>query len=869
MLAPLLVSVVDFSRRFAKSLVVGALLLSLALGVYVARNISINTDINQLLSENLGWRKREKGLEAAFPQKVDNLVIVIDGATGDKAEAAADALANKLAAMPDKFTFVSRPDALPFFRANGLLYLSTKELGDTLDQIAQAQPMLGTVISDPSLRGLMGTLGMMMQGVQAGATNPAQIKQPLEEITAAFQAAAEGKEHPLDWQKMMPAPATSPNTSRELRKYIITKPVLDYAALQPGEAAEKIVRQTAAELGLTPANGVRFRLTGPVPLNDQEFASVAEGTGLATVLSALLVLGLLFLAMRTWRIVLPIALTLGAGLVTSTAFATFAVGSLNLISVAFAVMFIGIAVDFGIQFGVRYRDQHHLEPDHAKALRHTAAVIAAPLAMAAASTALGFLSFIPTDYRGVSELGIIAGSSMIIAFVLNITLLPALMTLTKPPAEAEGVGYAALAPLNNFLLTRRKILIPVILAVTAAGLISAMHLRFDFDPLDLKNPNAESVQTMFEAMQDPDSDAYAAQILQPSPQAAQQLADKLSQLPEVDHVMTLDSFIPEDQDKKLAMIADTAALLAPTFALPRQPAASDEDNLDALRKTAALLHQAGDKMPEALALADALDKLASEGSHAALERAQANVIAPLQAKLEEIRGVMQAKPVTLDDIPPELKRDWVAKDGKWLVEIFPKRGVNDNPRDPKMLDRFVKAVRTIAPDISGTPVSILESGRTVASAFIHAGIYGFAAIALLSLVVLRRARDVAKMMTPLLIAGILTLGTIAALNMPLNYANIIALPLLLSLGTSYAVYFVFYAKNNRRDFLQSSMSRAVLFSAATVLAAFASLCFSSHPGTRSMGELLTIALLYSLLCTFLVLPMLYGFKKKATLHEPH
>lgn len=618
-----LTSVVDFSRKFAVFLVVAAILLSVGLGVYVAKNIAINTDINQLLSENLDWRKREKALEAAFPHKVDNLVVVIDSDDGSKAESAAAALADKWAAMPETFSFVSRPDALPFFRNNGLLFISKEDLAGALDQITQAQPMLGAIVSDPSLRGFFGTIGMMMQGVQAGAVDAAQIERPLAEIAVTLRAVADGSNHSLNWRKMMPE-SNDPFAARELRKYIITKPVLNYASLQPGEAATKAVRQAATSLNLSPENGVRVRLTGSVPLNDDEFASVAEGAGFSTALCGILVFALLFLAMRTWRIVAPIGLTLIAGLIASTAFATLAVGKLNLISVAFAVMFIGIAVDFGIQFGVRYRDERSREPDHARALRKTAKIIAAPLAMAAGSTALGFLAFIPTDYRGVSELGLIAGAGMIIAFILNITLLPALMTLTRPPAEAENIGFAALAPLNAFLGKRRKAIIPFIAVLALAGLAAASQVRFDFDPLDLKNPAKESVSTMFEAMQDPDSDAYAAQILSASQQEAQSLASSLEKLPEVDHVMTLGSFVPEEQDQKLAMIADTAALLAPTFALPRRAAASDEDIIAALRKASEQLRQAGDKMPAAQNLADALDKITA--SPELLKRAQDSIV---------------------------------------------------------------------------------------------------------------------------------------------------------------------------------------------------------------------------------------------------
>ncbi|MDD4617379.1 MAG: MMPL family transporter [Alphaproteobacteria bacterium] len=862
MFARFLVSLVDFSRRFAALMAGVALALTLALGAYVVKNISINTDINQLLAENLPWRQREKALEVAFPHKIDTIVAVIDAEDPLRADNAAASLAEKLKGMPDKFTFVSRPDALPIFRTSGLLYLSTDELANALDQMTQAQPMLGAIAADPSLRGFLSTIGMMMQGVSAGAVDPAQIERPLKEIAATVRAAVDGKDRALNFRNMMPE-SNDPFASRELRKYIIAKPVLDYAALAPGEAASAAIRQGAADLGLTPENDVRVRLTGSVPLNDEEFASVAEGAGLSTSLSGILVLALLFMALRSWRIVLPIGLTLLAGLVASTAFATFAVGSLNLISVAFAVMFIGIAVDFGIQFGVRYRDEHQKEPDHAEALRNTARVIAAPLAMAAGATALGFLSFTPTDYRGVSELGLIAGAGMIIAFILNVTLLPALMTLTKPSAENERIGFTRLAPLNFRLAQNRKGLIAVIGAVAALGLAAATFVRFDFDPLNLKDPKTESVSTMFEAMQDPDSDAYAAQILAASEMEARRIAAELEKLPEVDHAMTLRSFVPEDQDEKLAMIADTEAILQPTFALSPQTSPSREENIEAARKTAELIRQASAKLPAAKDLADALDKLAA-ASPEAFERAQKNLVTPMQAKFAEIKQLLKPRPIAFADLPEELKKDWITADGRWLVEALPKRGPDKNPRDPQMLERFIHAVQKVAPDAGGTPVSIRESGRTIVSAFIHAGLYGFISIALLSAFILRKPKDIILMLTPLVLAGILTLATMALVNMPLNYANIIALPLLFSLGVSYAVYFVFFVRQSRRDFLQSSMARAVLFSAATVLVAFISLSFSSHTGTQGMGEILTISLLYLLLCTFIVLPVLYSSDKKDT-----
>ena len=851
MLTAFVAYLVDLSRRLAWMIITLTIIGTGLLGWYVATHFKINTDINQLISHDLPWKQREAEIDKAFPQKSDLLVIVIDGATADAAENGAAALADKLKALPKQFSFVERPDAIPFFRKNGLLFLSQDELQKTLGGIVEAQPFFSMLSTDPSLRGFFGTLGLMAQGVQQGAVDYSRLDQPFDKIAGTVEAAAAGQDKPLEWQSMAPDKKAG---LRELRKFILVKPVLDYTALQPGEAASTTVRKLANELQLTSDKGVTVRLTGPVALNDDEFASVANGTGFATILSGALVFILLLMAMKSLRIVLPIIATLVAGLVATTAFALAAIGSLNLISVAFAVMFIGIAVDFGIQFGIRYRDQHYHDPDHAKAMQGTAHVIAIPLSMAAGSTALGFMAFIPTAYRGVSELGLIAGAGMLIAFFLNITLLPALMTLTRPKAERELVGYTCAAPIDAFLVNHRKKILVVALFIGFAGAIIAAQLHFDFDPLNLKDPKTESVSTLLDMMKDPDAGTYNVEILRPSIGDAQQLADKLSTLSSVDHVMTLASFIPTDQDAKLQAIQETKMVLDPALSLPALPPPDSDTEFDSAKKLAATMHELGGAHPSALRLANAIDKIVDQHDTESLARLKSNLIATMAGKLEIVKQLLNAEAVTLDNITPDLRKDWVTTDGRALIQVVPK----GNPRNHDTLVAFTQQVRELVPDASGAPVSIQESGHTITHAFIHAGIYAIIAISLLAFLILRRVRDVLMLMTPLILAGILTLATIVIIGLPLNFANIIALPLLLSLGVSYAIYFVSYWRSGASCPLQSSMARAVLFSAATVLVAFGSLALSSHPGTAGMGELLTVSLLYSLLCTFFVLPPLLG-----------
>lgn len=854
MLTNLVVAIVEFCRRNAWFVAAFMLALSVGLGWFTATHFRINTDLNTLLAEDLPWRQREKDLEAAFPQRQDLLVVVLDGQSAAQADQAAARLADRMRAEPQIFRSVQRPDALLFFRQNGLLYMDHAALTATLQQMTEAQPMLAALAADPSLRGLFHALSLVLEGVARGESGVAAKFNPvLAAITQAMQASLAGEQAGIDWQKLMNGGAQP--SGRDLRRFILAQPVLNFSALSPGAEATKTVRRLAQELNLTPNQGLRVRLTGSVALNDEEFASVAEGTGLATLASGLLVLILLFAALRSFRIVLPILITLSAGLIATTAFALAAIGSLNLISVAFAVMFVGIAVDFGIQFGVRFRDQYHKDGSMETAMPSTARILAVPLTLASICTAVGFLSFTPTDYAGVAELGLIAGAGMIIALILNLTLLPALIRLFNPPPEPEHVGFIWAGPLDAFLLRRRKAVMAAAALLALVGLALTTQLRFDFDPLNLKDPDTESVATLFDLMKQPESTPYTIDILAPDLPAAVALAARIAKLPEVDRVMTLESFIPDNQDEKLALIGDAAMLLLPTLEPSTVAPAPDDAAVRAsLQDFAAKLAQVEAQLPAAPALRTAVEKILGTDDPALYPKLHQVLLDGMLHQLAMIRILLNAQPVTLNDIPLELKADWMTTDGRARLEVYPK---GDAHQRAVML-AFTKAVRQIAPTATGMPISIQESADTIVSAFIKAAGLALAAIALLLALTLRRLFDVVALMAPLTLAGILTLGTSVALGIPVNFANIIALPLLLGLGVSFAIYFVVYWREGGTTPLQSSMARAVVFSAFTTAVAFGSLSLSSHPGTASMGKILTTALVYTLVSTWFLLPALLG-----------
>jgi hypothetical protein len=184
--------------------------------------------------------------------------------------------------------------------------------------------------------------------------------------------------------------------------------------------------------------------------------------------------------------------------------------------------------------------------------------------------------------------------------------------------------------------------------------------------------------------------------------------------------------------------------------------------------------------------------------------------------------------------------------------VFPRGDANDNAA----LERFTAAVRQVAPDATGVTVGIQESSRTIVRAFMEAGLWALLSITVLLAFALRRLPDVLLTLAPLTLAGLVTLGTCVAIDMPLNFENIIALPLLFGIGVAFSIYFVMAWRRGAQDLLQSSLTRAVLFSALTTGTAFGSLWYSHHPGTASMGKLLALSLAFTLVASLLFLPAL-------------
>jgi len=812
-------------------------------GFYAAGNLKIDTDTAGMISEDLPFRQRFKAFRHAFPTLSDNVAIVIDADVPDRADLAADRLAARLRADPDRFPLVFSPETHPFSLRSGLLYLGLDDLTGLADDLADSQPFLSTLAADPSLRGLAGVLKDALDGAE-NDDQARRIASVLNRISEAAAATAEGKSAPLSWRNLI-------NTSLDEgtnRRVIVTKPKVDFGSLSPAAEAMARIRTLARDAGLTEEAGVTVRLTGGVVISTEELESVKNGATNAGLVSLVLVAILLAWGIRSLRLVLGILAALICGLVWTAGFTTLAIGHLNLVSVAFAVLFIGLGVDFGIHFALRFREERLGAGDQREVMRRTGHGLAMPLGLSATAAAISFFSFIPTDYRGLSELGLIAGAGMFIAFAATFTVIPAFLSLLPPSAPRTALATRSFGWSDHRIATGALALGAICAAVVPFA-------RFDLDPIKLRDPSTESVRTFRDLAATPGLSPYTIEVLANSLSDAYEVAGKLRLLPQVDKVVTAANLVPVEQEEKLAIVADLNIFYATLGTSDPVPVTEAERGaaFEVLRQT---LQRAADRplkeLSDAARKLDArMEKLSDPEQRIAFEKDVFEFFAP---QVERLKLALSARPVALKDLPPEVLGRYLAPSGRARVQVYP----SENLEDPDALARFVAAVREISPGATDSPVEILEAGRAVVNSVVTAALISIVAVSAMVFAMMRSVRDTLLVLIPLILAALYTVAATVALGMPFNFANVIVLPLLMGLGVASGIHLVSRAREEHSGTVAfaTSTPRAVTFSALTTIASFGSLAVSSHRGTASMGELLMLSIGLTLVCTLIVLPSL-------------
>lgn len=857
----LLLSLVTGVQRHALWVVLAALLLGAGLLVYTKNHLSVDTNNQNMLSPELDWRKAEAEMDRLFPS-AGSLVAVIDADTPELADDAQKRLVDKLRGQTELFSAVAATELEPYFRRNGLMFFGEDELQGLADGLTQAQPFLGALNNDPSLHGLFTLLD---RAVTHGGDD-FDMSAPMGKIADGVQAATDGRFAQLSWQGMLGAPER-PDAKR---RFVQITPVRNFSTLLPAEKPIAGVRAVIDELKLDAAHGVQVRLTGSVALEHEELQVAFTGMGLAFGVAMIMVVILLYWALRSVRLMVAAVVTLLYGLLATAAFAGAAVGHINMISVAFSMLYVGLGLDYALYLCMQYRELIAQGQTHEQALPRSAGDVGGFMLVCAMTTSLGFFAFIPTPFDGIAELGLISGVGMFISLALSLTLLPALISIMPPDAQKirlKPVQNAALARILTWPYEHaRKIWVgAVILAIGC--LLLAPKAYFDYDPINLRDPKSESVSTYRDLVKDPNIPTLSLSVAARDAAEAQALSKQLGELPLVLRAINMTDFVPRDQEAKLSIIEDLSFALGPALSGggDLKIVAHDDDRkaIDGLREALPRYaqEQGGKKGEAAKELAQqldrfaaALDKADAKTREALMARLRETLLATVPAQLDSLKTSLQAAPVTEADIPPAMVTQWKSADGHYRVEVWPKARMDSREN----IEAFVGQVRGAQPGAVGSAVGMMEAGHAVVGAFRQAFLYSFIAITLLLLVLLRSFKDTLLVLVPLTLAGLLTIASSVLLNIPFNFANVIALPLILGVGVDYGVYLVQRGRKAAAgtNILQTSTARAVLFGALITMANFGNLALAKHPGMVSMGLLLTVGLGMTLICALVLLPSL-------------
>lgn len=807
-----------------------------AAGWYAATRLKVNTDTSAMIDETLDFQVRARDLREAFPEIKTDVAVVLRAPTMDEADAFASALAERVGAKPEFFTSVFAPSADPFFRANGLLYLDTNELETRLTQMSKASGLIETLVKAPTAGRLFMTLAENDELAERSELGRETLGSIYAELAGVIEAEGRGDVRPFSWMG-----AVAGGRGEAVTRTVQISPRLDYTRLQPAKPALQSLR---AEIDALKVDNPRVEafITGDPALRADELSSVATGIEVSFLISFVSVGALLLICFRSLALAMTTLAALVISIVLTAAFAAAFIGELNLVSVAFTVLMVGLGIDYAVHLLLHVQERRAEGLDPPAALAAATRDVGGGLVLACVTTALGFLAFVPTDFQGIAQLGLIAGAGVIVALIVSLTFIPAAIGVTgvkaAPPAKKrQGSDPFAHAKTG------------VGVATVLLGLASVLLLpqaRFDADPMSLRDPKSPSVQGFNLLTDDAETTPYRVTRLVASEAEAIETAEKARALESVRSVRTLLNFIPEDQDEKLDLISYSAGALA--FALDaaedRTSAPSAEDGA---RRLKARLEAAYDDTSPARRLAVALGgALDSPARFAAIEDA---VFAHWPQLIARLRDQLTADYVDLETLPENIRRRYLSEDGQWRVDILPAADL----RDPKALAAFVASVETAFPDIAGGAVQSLKSGETVARAMIEASLIALGVITLFLILLLRRIDDVLLMLFPLALATSLTIAAGVVFNIPFNYANVIVLPLLLGIGVDSGIHLVMRDRQGEGD--NAATRRAVFYAALTTIASFGSLTLSNHRGTASMGELLSIAIGFTLLCTLIVLPV--------------
>lgn len=637
---------------------------------------------------------------------------------------------------------------------------------------------------------------------------------------------------------------------------------------QSAEGVEKmreIIAQTLAEVP-----GVNVGLTGEAVLEVDEMVQSQKDSLVATILS-LVVCALLFIvSYRETGRPLKATAALIIGLGYTMGFTTLVVGHLNILTITFFPILIGLAIDFGVHLITRYEEELRKGESQHVALDRAMINTGLGIFTGCFTTAGAFFAMAFTDFKGIQEMGIITGGGMILSLVPMMTFLPA--TMLRGRQNKLDHDYhphkSTRARLERIWLDRPVTVVVVVLLLSAAAVIPAQKVYFDYNLLHMQSRGLPAVEFQHKLINSASKSVLYGAVVAQSKEDALRLESKLTNLPAVKSVDSMAKFLVGDQRPRMELVG---RIKEEVEGIRFPPVDTEPVLVDELSRTLWYLHGylglaleevARNNKPDLLKslgdLRHSIEKFRHMMLNADRKQASARLGAYQRALFEDLRDTFHAirtqdnsSPLTEEGLPPNLRSRFVGKNGLHLLQVYPKEDVWQREAQ----ERFVQEVRTVAPDVTGTPVQLLEYTTLLKNSYIQAAYYSLAAIVVLIFFHFRSINSVILSLIPVAVGMLWTSGLMGLLDVPFNPANIMTLPLVIGIGVTNGVHILNrFAEEHNPSILSRSTGKAVIVSALTTIAGFGALIPAKHQGIQTLGIVMSLGVAMCMIVAVTFLP---------------
>jgi uncharacterized protein len=871
----------SFISKYPRLILVLALLFSSVSVLYTIKNMTFLTGRDDLMPRNAPFQVDYRAYRTEFGDQ-EEIVAVIESDDAEKSTRAADALYTRLNEDKTVFREVFYPGGLPFFRTNGLLFMPLDDIRQLRATLTMAAPVLKELAAAPSVQTLFTSLtgqidAYLESGNHAALASLTFMLTTLDKGFKAFDGT--GNSMTMDSFLKGGGESSKPTMleSAGKQQVITMLPVKEEGSFVASERSIKAARTALDDILKKPEfKGVTAGLTGVPVLEYEEMTTSQRDLQIATILSLALTVALLLFAFRGLLNVIAAMVSLIVGICLSFGFATLAVGHLNILSMVFAIMLIGLGIEYGIQVILRYQEELTNGATGLRAIEVGLTTNIRSIIMAAATVAMAFATFAFTDFKGIAELGIIAAGGVFICVLATFTVLPAMLVLLerfRKPSSSPGTVHRSQPSIHPFFRTifaHPRAVIAATLLMSTGCLYPTLTMDFDYNLMNLQAKGLQSVEFAYKLMRSKENSGYFAVVTARDKAEARSLTERLEKLPAVDHVVSPLTFVPEQQREKLAEIAALKDVMADVKPVPY------EENLqlmalpvvfenfrDRVERLAKVLEsqKATQAKPVGAFLATldtfftTLEKEKDKNALGMLREFQGGMFAELPVKLKMMKESLEAVPVSESDVPPELMQRFVGTSGKLLLQVAARKEIFE--REP--LQEFVTQVKRVSPNATGEPVMVLESLTVLRDSYLKAFVYAFIGIAAILLINFRSIRYALLGTLPLAAGLLMMIGGMHLLGVRFNSANIIVLPLILGVGIDSAIYIINRYRQGDETPAQVATRSAgigVFLNALTILFSFGALMVAHHQGVFSIGAVMSLGMVASVAVFLAFLPAL-------------